>query len=43
MIETEWGKDRRGGKDKGRNRDTVGTRRDKESCCLGPMRFDFEL
>lgn len=30
-------------KEKGRNRDIVGTQRDKESCCLGPMRFNFEL
>lgn len=36
------GKRRANVKEKGRNRDTVGTQRDKESCCLGPMRFNFE-
>lgn len=43
MIETEWEKKRsKCEKRKGRNRDTVGTQRDRESCCLGPMRFNFE-
>lgn len=35
------GKEQRNQK-KGINRDTVWWR-DKESCCLGPMRFDLEL
>lgn len=40
--ERQSGKERRG-KDKGRNWHTAGMQRDKASCSLGPMRFDFEL